>query len=104
MRSKRTKTFKKLFDKLPDQIRENERKQDGFFCENQSHPSLRTMLIGSTRNKKFKVYEVTIGMGYRATYFRMKMYMFGFGLAPMIHSTKDIEMEPIGSAAYDLFA
>ena len=70
MRSKRTKTFKNLFDKLPDQIRENARKQYGFFCENQSHPSLRTKLIGSTRNKKFKVYEVTIGMGYRATYFR----------------------------------
>jgi hypothetical protein len=31
---------------------------------------LRTKLIGSTRNKKLKVYEVTVGMGYRATYFR----------------------------------
>ncbi|MBC8417080.1 MAG: hypothetical protein KJ573_07070 [Proteobacteria bacterium] len=60
MRSKRTKAFKKLFDKLPDQIRENARKQYGFFCENQSHPSLRTKLIGSTRNKKFKVDEAFV--------------------------------------------
>jgi hypothetical protein len=31
---------------------------------------LRTKPVGSTRNNKFKVYEVTVGMGYRATYFR----------------------------------
>ena len=70
MNSKRTKTFKELFDSLPDQIKENAQKQYKFFLENQSHPSLRTKLIGSTRNKKLKVYEVTVGMGYRATYFR----------------------------------
>jgi hypothetical protein len=29
--------------------------------------SLRTKLIGSTRNNKLKIYEVAIGMGYRAT-------------------------------------
>lgn len=70
MRSKRTRTFKVLFDALPDQIKKNGRKQYDFFCENQSHPSLRTKLVGSTRNKKYKIYEVTVGMGYRATYFR----------------------------------
>ena len=70
MDSKRTKTFKKLFDSLPDHIKENARKQYNLFLENQSHPSLRTKLIGSTRNKKLKVYEVTVGMGYRAAYFR----------------------------------
>jgi hypothetical protein len=68
--SKRTKAFKKLFDSLPDHIKENAPKQYKLFLENQSHPSLRTKLIGSTRNKKLKVYEVTVGMGYRATYFR----------------------------------
>jgi hypothetical protein len=68
--SKRTKAFKKFFDSLPDHIKENALKQYKLFLENQSHPSLRTKLIGSTRNKKLKVYEVTVGMGYRATYFR----------------------------------
>jgi hypothetical protein len=69
MKSKRTRTFKKLFDKLPEQIKDNARKQYDLFQNNPSHPSLRTKLIGSTRNQKFKVFEVTVGMGYRATYF-----------------------------------
>ena len=69
MKSKRTKTFKKLFDKLPERIKENAGKQYKLFQDNPFHPSLRTKLIGSTRNDKLKVFEVTIGMGYRATYF-----------------------------------
>ncbi len=70
MDSKRTKAFKKLYITLPDHVKESARKQYKYFLENQSHPSLRTKLIGSIRNNKFKVYEVTVGMGYRATYFR----------------------------------
>ena len=50
--------------------KENARKQYELFLENQLHPSLRTKPVGSTRNNKIKVYEVTVGMGYRATYFR----------------------------------
>lgn len=69
MKSKRTKAFRKLFDKLPDHIQENTRKQYALFLDNPGHPSLRTKQIGSTRNEKFKVFEVSIGMGYRATYF-----------------------------------
>jgi len=69
MKSKRTKAFRKLFEKLPEQVKENARKQYGLFLKNPSHHSLRTKLIGSTRNEKFKIYEVTIGMGYRTTYF-----------------------------------
>ena len=69
MKSKRTRNFKKLFDELPDHIKENSKKQYQLFVENPAHPSLRTKLIGSTRNKKYKVYEVTVSMGYRATYF-----------------------------------
>ena len=69
MKSKRTKKFKELFDELPSQIQENAKKQFRLFSENPAHPSLRTKLIGSTRNKKYKVCEVTVGMGYRATYF-----------------------------------
>ena len=83
MDSKRTKAFKKLFDSLPDHIKENARKQYKLFLENQSHPSLRTKLIGSTRNKKLKVYEVTVGMGYRATYFRDEdVYVWFLGRHP----------------------
>ena len=70
MVSKRTKAFKKLFNSLPGHIKENARKQYKVFLENPSHPSLRKKPVGSTRNNKFKVYEVTVGMGYRATYFR----------------------------------
>ncbi|MEA3358741.1 MAG: hypothetical protein U9R17_04960 [Thermodesulfobacteriota bacterium] len=70
MDSKRTKSFKKLFNALPEHIKENSRKQYKLFLENQSHPLLRTKQVGSTRNNKFKVYEVTVGMGHRATYFR----------------------------------
>jgi len=70
MVSKRTKAFKSLFDSLPDNVKENARKQYKAFLENQAHPSLRRKQVGSTRNNKFKIYEVTIGMGYRATYFR----------------------------------
>ena len=69
MKSKRTRAFKKLFDKLPEQIKENAIKQYELFLKNPSYPSLRTKLIGSTRNEKFKTFEVSIGMGYRATYF-----------------------------------
>jgi len=69
MKSKRTKNFKKLFDKLPDPIKDNARKQYRLFIKDPFHPSLRTKLIGSTRDERFKMYEVTIGMGYRATYF-----------------------------------
>jgi hypothetical protein len=70
MRSKRTKTFKKLFDGLPDQVKENARKQYKLFCDDPSHPSLRAKPIGSTRNNKIKAYEVAVGIGYRATYFQ----------------------------------
>ena len=70
MDSKRTKAFKKLYISLPDHVKENARKQYKYFLKNQSHPSLRTKLIGSTRNNKLKVYEVTVGMGYRVAYFR----------------------------------
>ncbi|RPH51752.1 MAG: hypothetical protein EHM85_05615 [Desulfobacteraceae bacterium] len=70
MDSKRTKAFKSLFNNLPDNIKESARKQYKVFLENQSHPSLRRKQVGSTRNNRFKVYEVTICMGYRATYFR----------------------------------
>ncbi len=69
MRSKRTRAFKKLFDKLPEQIKGNAGKQYELFQMNPSHPSLRSKLIGSTRNEKFKIFEVSVGMGYRATYF-----------------------------------
>jgi hypothetical protein len=69
IQSKRTHNFKKLFDELPDQIKQNANKQFQAFSQNPTHPSLRTKLVGSTRNKKFKIYEVAIGMGYRATYF-----------------------------------
>ncbi len=69
IKSKRTKNFRQFFKKLPENIKENARKQYEIFQNNPSHPSLRTKLIGSTRNKKFKIYEVSIGMGYRATYF-----------------------------------
>ncbi|MBU1261723.1 hypothetical protein KJ640_02055 [bacterium] len=69
MKSRRTRKFKNLFNKLPEQIKDNARKQYELFVKNPSHPSLRTKLIGSTRNEKLKVFEVTVGMGYRATYF-----------------------------------
>jgi len=72
MQSKRTYKFKVFFDKLPKEIKENARKQYQLFKKDKSHPSLRTKLIGSTRNNKFKVYEVTVGRGYRATYFKDK--------------------------------
>lgn len=70
MLSKRTKTFKKLFDRLSDEVKENARKQYRLFCEDPSHPSLGLKPIGSTRNNKIKAYEVTVGMGYRAAYFQ----------------------------------
>lgn len=69
MKSERTRTFGKLFDKLPDHIQENARKQYALFLDNPGHPSLRTKPIGATRNEKFRIFEVTICMGYRATYF-----------------------------------
>ncbi len=69
MKSKRTRTFRKLFDKLPNHIRENARKQYKLFLDNPGHPSLRTKQIGSTRKEMFGIFEVSIGMGYRATYF-----------------------------------
>jgi hypothetical protein len=69
IQSKRTHNFKKLFDALPEQIKQNARKQFRAFSQNPNHPSLRIKLIGSTRNNKLKIYEVAIGMGYRATCF-----------------------------------
>ena len=76
MVSKRTKAFKRLFDSLPDHIQVNARKQYKVFLENQSHPSLRKKPVGSTRNNKFKVYEVTVGMGYRATYWDVYVWFW----------------------------
>lgn len=69
IKSKRTKNFRQLFKKLPENIKDNAQKQYELFQNDPSHPSLRTKPIGSTRNKKFKIYEVSIGVGYRATYF-----------------------------------
>jgi len=69
VKSKRTKSFKKLFDKFPDYIQENARKQYKMFRENPAHPSLRIKQIGTSKNKALKIYEASIGMGYRATYF-----------------------------------
>jgi hypothetical protein len=70
MISKRTKDFKRLFSGLSEEVQRNARKQFALFLENRSHPSLRMKLIGSTRNKRFRMYDVTVGMGYRATYFK----------------------------------
>ncbi len=69
MKSRRTENFRKLFERLPEHIRENARKQYRLFLKNPGHPSLRTKQIGSTGKKALKIYEVTVGMGYRATYF-----------------------------------
>ncbi len=69
MKSKRTRAFTKMFDKLPTYIQENARKQYKIFMKNPAHPSLRTKPIGATKSQKFKIFEVTVGMGYRATYF-----------------------------------
>jgi hypothetical protein len=69
MKSKRTKLFKKLYDKLSDEIKNNAIKQYKLFKQNPNHPSLRTKMLGSTKNDTIKVFEVSIGMGYRATYF-----------------------------------
>jgi len=78
MDSKRTKAFKSLFNSLPDHIKENARKQYEVFLENQSHPSLRRKQVGSTRNNKFKVYEVT-AWDTEPHISGMEMCMFGFG-------------------------
>ena len=69
MISRRTHAFAILFNELPDALKDNARKQFALFRQNTSHPSLRTKLVGATRNQKCKVCEVSIGMGYRATYF-----------------------------------
>lgn len=69
MQSKRTKVFKELYDELPDEIKTNAKKQYELFKKNPKHPSLRTKVIGSTKKDKIKVFEVSVGMGYRATYF-----------------------------------
>ena len=69
MKSKRTKQFKNLYDKLPNEVKENAKKQYKLFKNDYNHPSLRTKMIGSTKNEKYKVFEISIGMGYRATYF-----------------------------------
>jgi hypothetical protein len=70
MQSKRTQNFGRLYESLPPDIREKAQKQYRLFLEDPSHPSLRRKLIGSTRDKRLKINEVTVGMGYRATYFR----------------------------------
>ncbi|HLC15021.1 MAG TPA: hypothetical protein VJL89_02190 [Thermodesulfovibrionia bacterium] len=69
MKSIRTKGFKKLYSELPYEIKENAKKQYKLFKKNPNHPSLRTKMIGSTKNEKFKVFEISVGMGYRACYF-----------------------------------
>ena len=79
MKSIRTKGFKKLYKELPSEIKENVRKQYKLFKSNHNHPSLRTKMIGSTKNEKFKVFEVSIGMGYRAAYFVDSDILFGSG-------------------------
>ena len=68
MKSIRTKVFKNLYSELPDEIKENAKKQYKLFRNDSNHPSLRTKMIGSTKNEKIKVFEVSVGMGYRATY------------------------------------
>ena len=69
MNLRRTKAFKKLYNELPDDIKENAKKQYKLFMKSSNHPSLRTKMIGSTKNYSFKVFEVSIDMGYRVSYF-----------------------------------
>ncbi len=55
MKSIRTKGFKKLYSELPNEIKENAKKQYKLFKKNPNYPSLRTKMIGSTKNDQSKI-------------------------------------------------
>ena len=62
MRSRTTAGFRKAFEKLPQQVRQQAREAYKRFSQNAYHPSLRFKRVHSTR----PIYSVRISRDYRA--------------------------------------
>jgi len=62
LRSRRTASFRKAFDALPEPVREQTRLAYRRFQENPNHPGLRFKRVHSSD----PVYSVRVGIGYRA--------------------------------------
>lgn len=62
MNSRITGKFRKSFEKLPAEIREQARRAYRLFIENPHHPSLRFKSIHPT----LPIYSVRVGLNYRA--------------------------------------
>jgi hypothetical protein len=62
MQSSRTRDFRRLFLKLPQQVKETARKNYQLWRQNPSHPSLEFKQI----NAKDNLWSVRVGIGWRA--------------------------------------
>ncbi len=62
MKSSRTRDFRRLFLKLPQQVKETARKNYQLWRQNPSHPSLEFKQI----NTKDNLWSVRVGIGWRA--------------------------------------
>ncbi|MBM2814059.1 MAG: hypothetical protein HW421_821 [Ignavibacteria bacterium] len=63
MKSKRTRTFVRLFNALPTEIKQLARENYKLWKENPNHPSLD---FKQTFPKRLKIWSVRIGLNYRA--------------------------------------
>ena len=59
-----TRTFERLFKRLPKQVRDEALEKLGLYLENPSHPSLRVKGIRGTD----RIWEMSITMSYRVTF------------------------------------
>jgi CRISPR/Cas system endoribonuclease Cas6 (RAMP superfamily) len=62
MKSSRTKNFRNLFDKLPERIKENAKKNYKLWKEDQFHSSLEFKKVKPKEN----IWSVRVGIGWRA--------------------------------------
>jgi hypothetical protein len=62
MRSSRTRSFRKLFEDLPQRVKETAKKNYGLWKENPFHPSLEFKEV----KPKEKIWSVRVGIGWRA--------------------------------------
>ena len=62
MKSSRTRDFRKLFEKLPQRVKETAAKNYQLWKTNPAHPSLEFKKINSRQN----IWSVRVGIGWRA--------------------------------------
>ncbi|MBM3334048.1 hypothetical protein FJY63_05245 [Candidatus Sumerlaeota bacterium] len=78
MKSSATKTFRKMLDALPKEVREQAARAYSLWRENPHHPSLQFKRVSPRQ----PIYSVRVGIGHRALALRKDEMYYWFWIGP----------------------